>query len=301
MADSLALDSLKERIDRGLADVFLEAVPDLESAKVYSARDGDIRDAIGLSLCPWPMPGYRSIWCGLCGKQEKALVTAHVSAQTLAGGIDIGHSETWICQGCNTNSRQRFAVELIREILRSGVLPDGDVWTGEPPSAITKWLSASGRTTISSCYHGDDVEPGTIIDSVRHESVTNLSFADESLALAVSLDVLEHVFDLTKAFLELRRVLKHGGMAVLTFPFHWSKGESVARAELVNGNVIHNLPPVYHADLTPEKAILAVTDIGWDVVDLIRGANLDVMILRYWSPLRGHHGLFRSAFLVRKR
>lgn len=48
---------------------------------------------------------------------------------------------------------------------------------------------------------------------------TKLTFPDESFDKIVSLHTIEHIPDLKKAFKEMERVLKPGGMAVLSYPF----------------------------------------------------------------------------------
>jgi SAM-dependent methyltransferase len=53
-------------------------------------------------------------------------------------------------------------------------------------------------------------------------SVDEMPFADDSFDLAVSLDVIEHLPDENQSLSELRRVVKPGGMLVVTVPaYRW--------------------------------------------------------------------------------
>jgi SAM-dependent methyltransferase len=71
-------------------------------------------------------------------------------------------------------------------------------------------------------YIGCDVQEGPNVDRV--EDIHKLSFADDSVGTVVCVEVLEHVHDPLRAVREIHRVLKPGGVAVLTsvmfFPIH---------------------------------------------------------------------------------
>ncbi len=71
-------------------------------------------------------------------------------------------------------------------------------------------------------YIGCDLQPGPRVDRV--EDVHQLSFADESVGAILALDTLEHVADPRRALEEMWRVLRPGGVAVITsvmfFPIH---------------------------------------------------------------------------------
>jgi SAM-dependent methyltransferase len=83
--------------------------------------------------------------------------------------------------------------------------------------------SFDARTLFSGLdYIGCDVQPGARVD--RIEDVHALSFEDESVGGIIALDTLEHVADPIRAVQEMWRVLRPGGVVVLTsvmfFPIH---------------------------------------------------------------------------------
>lgn len=71
-------------------------------------------------------------------------------------------------------------------------------------------------------YIGCDVQEGAGVD--RIEDVHHLTFDDDSVGTVVSLDTLEHVADPLRALQEIHRVLRPGGVAVISsvmfFPIH---------------------------------------------------------------------------------
>ncbi len=71
-------------------------------------------------------------------------------------------------------------------------------------------------------YIGCDVQAGPNVD--RIEDVHHLSFDDASVGTVVSLDTLEHVADPIRALEEIHRVLRPGGVVLITsvmfFPVH---------------------------------------------------------------------------------
>jgi len=71
-------------------------------------------------------------------------------------------------------------------------------------------------------YIGCDVQEGPNVDRV--EDIHALSFDDDSVGTVICVEVLEHVHDPLRAVKEIHRILKPGGVAVLTsvmfFPIH---------------------------------------------------------------------------------
>ncbi|MDX6423604.1 MAG: hypothetical protein QOI67_1075 [Gaiellaceae bacterium] len=63
-------------------------------------------------------------------------------------------------------------------------------------------------------YIGCDIQEGPNVDQI--EDIHQLSFEDESVGTVVCVEVLEHVWDPLRAAQEIHRVLKPGGVAILT-------------------------------------------------------------------------------------
>ena len=105
----------------------------------------------------------------------------------------------------------------------------------------------------------------------RCESLEALTFKDRSFDLFITQDVMEHVFDPAAAFRQIARVLKTGGMHILTVPLVNKGKPSERRAErAANGSVVHLAEPAYHGNPIDDKGSLVTMDWGYDIVEFIR-------------------------------
>jgi SAM-dependent methyltransferase len=68
-------------------------------------------------------------------------------------------------------------------------------------------------------YVGCDMRPGPGVDRV--EDVTAISLPDESAGTVLCIETFEHVFQVSKAFDEVFRILRPGGIFVITSPLNF--------------------------------------------------------------------------------
>ena len=137
---------------------------------------------------------------------------------------------------------------------------------------LVGYLKGHARSLSVSEYF-EDVARGESRDGVRCEDMQRLSYPDASFDLVTHTEVLEHVPDDGKAFAELHRVLRAGGLMLFTVPMH--AGElTVERACLRRGAIEYLLPAVYHTDpLRDGAGILAFRDYGRDILERLRAAG----------------------------
>lgn len=126
---------------------------------------------------------------------------------------------------------------------------------------------------IGSEYLGDDYTQGREYDLVagrcaRHESLTNLSFPDESLKLIIHLDIMEHIPDYKLALQESFRPLARGGSTVFTCPFFTSRTSPLVCARVdVTDKIEHLEPPELHGNPLSKDGIVAWYHHGWGLLD----------------------------------
>ncbi|GAC1337441.1 MAG: class I SAM-dependent methyltransferase [Isosphaeraceae bacterium] len=142
-------------------------------------------------------------------------------------------------------------------------------------------LTALPRFT-SSEFH-DTALPGSIIDGVRVEDLTALTFLDESFDLILTSETLEHVADLSKALSELHRVLAPGGLHIFTIPILPSQSKTFARKRIdSDGNAINLAAPIFHPG--GDIGYPVFTEFGLDAPEIFERAGFHVEIR--FGPIR---------------
>ena len=166
------------------------------------------------------------------------------------------------------------------------------VYLYEQVTAMFSWAAEHlGREVIGSEYLGYEFTGGTVVDGIRHEDASSLSFDTASLAAIISTDVFEHVPDIDAALQEAARVLAPGGRLFFSIPFHAKSYATVQRAQLVDGEIRHLLPPQYHGNPVSEDGSLVFYDHGWEVLDRCLAAGFqDAYGICYWNPVAGYLG-----------
>jgi len=101
---------------------------------------------------------------------------------------------------------------------------------------------------------------------VRCEDLGALTFADESIDLHVTQDVLEHVLNPAAVFREVARTLKPGGAHVCTVPIVNKHKPSVVRARpALRGGIEYLMEPAYHGNPVSQDGALVTVDWGYDI------------------------------------
>ena len=235
------------------------------------------------SVEQWQLPAF----CQACGTAQALLADRHHAYE---GRVNF--RERLECPGCRLNTRQRFMAHLVQTALAEGGSAAPQIYLHEQVTPFFAWAqTALPGEVLGSEYLGHDVPGGTAVDGVRHEDALALSFADASVDVIVSQDVLEHVPDIDLAVAEAARVLRPGGRLFLSVPFHAHADATVQRATLSDGEVVHLLEPQFHGNPVSAEGSLVFYDHGWDLLDRLRDHGFaDAYVLGYWSALYGYLG-----------
>lgn len=235
-------------------------------------------------------------WCELCATRTAFHVDKLWGGQPRDGKFwEPNWRERCLCIRCHMGTRHRAVAARVRDHIASLQGQPIRVYLTEQVTPLFEWLrrNVSGPDFVGSEYLGPS-RPGGWTDAagVRHENVEALSFGDESFDLVVSNDVLEHVNDPEKALAELLRILRPGGVLIMTVPFHTALERNRRRAEIIAGSVVNHLPEVRHGSPVAEEAPLVFTDFGWELMEQIKYAGfVDVAMHLYWDEWRGYMGV----------
>jgi len=246
------------------------------------------------------LPGY----CTLCGAETS------FGFRTVASGGAPNWREELVCSSCGLISRVRSGFSLLIDLI------GGDstfrVYVTEQASRAYVWLKRRYPDTFGSEFCEEPSKIRRMIaylaglsggerDSIRHEDVRALSMQTGSLDAVACFEVLEHVFEYRTALAEFARVLRPGGVLVVTVPFVVTAPESILRATIdQGGNVRHLLEPEYHGDPINGEGVLCFHHFGWDLLDAVRAAGFaDVGLVDCWAPQLGFMG-FTGLFVARR-
>jgi SAM-dependent methyltransferase len=205
-------------------------------------------------------------------------------------GGDAGHR----CVRCLSTFRHR-AVGIVLE--RLGVPPAAHVYELSSRGALCRYLRRTfARVTVSELF--DDVPPGGFRGGVQCQDVQRLTYADAAFDLVTSTEVFEHVPDDARAFGEVRRVLRPGGLLVFTVPL-MASARTLERARLEGGAVVHLVEPEYHGDrLRGHGTVLAFRTYGPDIVDRLGDAGFEARLERVDAP---RHAVADATVVVGRR
>lgn len=119
------------------------------------------------------------------------------------------------------------------------------------------------------------------LSPVPFENLLNLTFSNNSFDLVSTNEVLEHVPSIDAAFAEIYRVLTPGGWHIGTCPFYAMQQDSVIRAKLARGKVIHLMEPEYHGNPMSAQGSLVFEIPGWNILSRIKAAGFSNAYMRF--------------------
>lgn len=220
--------------------------------------------------------------CSFCARKSNFLLDDFFGQGNL-GELDFAPNwrERLICSRCNLNNRLRMVYSFLSEFSKVD-----RIWLTEVNTSFYRALSTKFNQIMGSEFLGSDLAPGTYNEKgVRHEDLTNNSFEDSTFDCVVTLDVLEHVEIINRAFSELHRVLKIGGKLVATFPFDRDNPRNFERARRNNdGSMTFFAPPEFHGDPASKQPILCFRHFGWQILQDLKDIGFsDARIGLTWS------------------
>jgi SAM-dependent methyltransferase len=247
----------------------------------------------------------RRIQCPICGGDGRLrflmLDVEEMRAQRNSLLRENLHSEC-----CDFWMRQRLiAVAFLRECRDrlgleartladlKGRLQDLAILDTDAHGALATHLSAEPGFRMSSYIPG----AAAMLDDGRVHNVDlqDMQFADASLDIVVSSDVLEHVRDITRAHREIFRCLRSGGCHIFTVPFDEAAASTRTLVDTTTPDDIYlDLPQIHGDRLT--GGIIAYRINGMEMLDELRGLGYQVAARRVRRPDLGiFEGLYFRA------
>lgn len=270
-----------------------------DSFKAWQTRSvdlnhlNDVIDSIDDQLINSRHPFTVKAWCPVCTAVQPMLVTWALGGISSTGSVNPAWTETSICPSCGFNSRMRALFAFLTEHLET--VSTAPIYLAEQVTPFYRKLKHRYPNLVGSEYIGQNTSPGTKTllkgQIIRHEDITNLSFADASFYVIVTQDVFEHIADYKKAFLQCHRVLVPKGYMIFTIPFFPYQKDTETRATVSpSGTIQHHFTPEYHGNPVGEGS-LCFHHFGWDILDSLRQVGFSKATAHlYWGPWQGHFG-----------
>ena len=244
----------------------------------------------------------------LTGKETNTRKTVSGYSYTAGAYVDFNISprrpvnwrESLKCPKSNLINRVRGCIHIMD--LECAPYTSDKIYIMEQKTSTYRYLKQSYHGLVGSEYLGDNLLPGQLINGIRHEDATNLSFSDESISHILSFDVFEHVPAYLDAFRECYRVLKPGGCLLWSVPMARRRQENTIRATLNDdGSINHILEPEYHGNPVNKDGILCFYHFGWQMLQDVRDLGFsDVYATLFWSKEFGYLGDESALFIARK-
>lgn len=184
-----------------------------------------------------------------------------------------------ICQNCNSIPRERALMVAIESYFPQW--KQSIIHESSPSKRGTSLKLEKECSNYIESQYFSNCEPGSYVDKVRCENLEMMSFANESIDLHVTQDVFEHIFNPSRAFKEIERTLKPGGMHIFSVPLVNKNKPSNARAAIKDNEIVYLLPPEYHENPVAKNSLVTM-DWGYDITEYIFK----------------HSGLFTTIFYV---
>ncbi|MFP7722232.1 class I SAM-dependent methyltransferase [Lysobacter sp. A3-1-A15] len=207
--------------------------------------------------------------CDACGHRGRF---ALVDAAALREGLP--------CPRCRCNARQRAAARLLLSTLAGPAA--ARVYLTEQASPLFIALRRRVGRLVGSEFARGPLRRlrlsawlwrQRVPAWVRHQDITALRMRPASLDAVVSLDVLEHVPDYAAGLRGFVRVLRPGGVLVLTVPFYECDDAHRQIARLgPDGGLLHDGPAEYHGDPLG-GGVPCFHHFGWSLLGALREAG----------------------------
>ncbi len=314
-ADRFSVGAIRDRV-RSLLSSVREGWPQIESATELSGFDAyqHHRNRVGDEYAArllreqslLPADGSSSFQtsghCAVCRRPTRFSTSfLHATTHAPDGRLMPNWREHMQCQHCCLVNRVRAALHALHTL----AAPEADsrIYMTEQVTPAFRWLQSRHARLEGSEYFGPQFAPGAMVDGIRNEDVTKLSFEDGSFDRVMSLDVFEHVVDPVAGFGEIFRVLADGGSFLLSVPFASNSPTNVVRASWQpDGSLVHHLPAEYHQNpVDPEGGALCYRYFGWEMLDQLKAAGFTrVRALAYWSQTQGYLGGEQFLFFAEK-
>jgi SAM-dependent methyltransferase len=204
------------------------------------------------------------------------------------------------CLRCKSIPRERALMLILQQ--HYPLWRDLTIHESSPAKrGASKRLASECHAYIPTQFYAHEPR-GSIVDGFRCEDLEQLTFADASIDLHITQDVLEHIPRPAQAFAEIARTLKPGGAHIFTVPIVNKDAPSKPRIAMdACGDIVHLESPQYHGNPIDAKGALVTIDWGYDIREFIaRSSGLATEIVRLDDLEHGLRAEYLEVLVTKK-
>jgi len=199
---------------------------------------------------------------------NSAVLKSFGHCSTCDSEVDFVAYDAWlrdhfVCSNCGSIPRERALMHVIDTYFPKW--RDSIIHESSPGNRGASMRLAKECSHYIPSQFFSDHSPGSIVEGMRCENLEALTFANETIDLHITQDVLEHVFHPSKVFSEIARTLKPGGMHIFTVPLVNKSNASKRRARINNDEIMYLEPEIYHGNPIGDGRSLVTVDWGFDI------------------------------------
>lgn len=174
------------------------------------------------------------------------------------------------CLWCWSIPRQRALMNVLKE--KRPEYRKLKIHECSPGRATRRQLTKECEDYTFSFFYDSNSLGKVMENGASNQNLEDMTFEDNTFDIFITQDVMEHINNPQKAFSEIARVLKPGGLHIFTTPlYHFQK--SRPRIEIQEGEIINVLPAIYHGDPINADGCLVTYDWGYDIAEFIEQAS----------------------------
>lgn len=177
--------------------------------------------------------------------------------------------DNYHCISCMSTPRERALIKVVTELYPEYKFLS--IHESSPGNPSSDKIKRECKTYTFSQYFSDII-CGDYKEGVRCEDLQKLRFRDNMFDIFITQDVFEHIIEPEKAFKEVERVLKPGGVHIFTVPYYYWK-RTLVRAKMIENHLEYLEPIEYHGSPISDKGTLVVTEWGYDLIPFIEGCT----------------------------
>ncbi len=212
--------------------------------------------------------------CSVCGSGTRFVRNSWVLPRELASVAPVGFAdrESQFCGSCGSSLRVRSLADVLLEHYAEAA----QTIEGLVDEEHFRLLEVAELNSIGRMHPFLARLPRLTYAEYPDEDIQALTFPDAAFDLVLTSETLEHVPHFRQALSETRRVLRLGGRHIFTVPVDPRLQQTRSRA---------GMTPIHHgrgggpfALVTRRNDMLAYTDFGLDVPDLLREAGFEAEV-----------------------